>query len=276
MAIRVVKHLGSRNTVKDDVKVLMLVPLFPGESIAKARLSAYFASGANSAIDEPGELNWYGISVPWQVLFTLNMVTTNSINTMGAVSDFDAFFKQVMLGGDDEYYGGDVDKDVEEISGEEAHDTTGTSAEELLDSGPIGIHKWFSREVIMAPFASEGVNTIRFGDSFEAVISKIPNAAMGSLLMFGIVRFEVDVDTNFNVELDDAISKEAMGLLINGDYTKIKAIVEGDSGTRGDFVRTVLYGGDNYIETDTLKGPVGAAHVKAAFTINTPLGRRHG
>ncbi len=270
MSVRVVKHLGARSCPADDGKVLMAIPTFPGEKVSHIRMSGYFASGADSAIDQPGELNWYGISVPWGIVFATDMITGGGPGILGSVADIDKLYTRWLRSaneGIDQYYGGDVDADPEEVAGEEAH-----SSEELIDSGPIGVHRWFSREVVMQPLAAEGNLVIRFGDSYSGVIGKVPVAAMGSLLLFGVVRFEHAAETNFNVEIDDATSKEALGLLISGDYTKALARVEGDTGTVGDFLRTVLYGGDNYIEADTLKGPAGKAVVKAQIIINTPLG----
>lgn len=271
MAVRVVKHLGARSCPADDSKVLLMVPIFPGEKVSHVRLNGYFASGDDSHVDQPGELNWYGISVPWSLMFATGMIKGGgAVEDLGDVADFDALFKVWLRGSEEgQYYGGDVDVDLEEVAGEESHST-----EELIDSGPIGVHKWFAREVLMQPFAAEGNNVIRFGDSFSGVVSRIPVASMGSMLMFGIVRFEHTAETNFNVELDDAVSKEAMGLLISGDYTKVKAMVEGNTAALGDFLRTVLYGGDNYVEADTLKGPAGKAAMKAQFVINTSLGRK--
>ena len=275
MGVRVVKHLGARSVLADTAKCLILCPTFPGESIKAIHMSAYFASGDDSSIDQPGELNWYGLSIPWQTVFATEMLGQGAPSIMSTVAHYDTLFKQWLHGGDDEYYGGDVDADPELIAGEEGHDLAGADAEELIDSGPIGVHKWFSREVVMQPYAAEGNNVIRFGDSFQATINKVPIAAMGSLIIFGMVRFEHAAETNFNIELDDAISKEAMGLLLSGDYTKVGAKVEGDTGSLGDYLRTVLYGGDNYIEADTLMGPDGKAIVKSQIVISTSMGREH-
>ena len=271
MGIRVVKHLGARSCPADDSKVLLLVPTFPGERIKRVHLSAYFASGDASAIDQPGELNWYGLMVPWSLFFATDMIRGSAPSLMAGVSEFDDLFKEWLRGPSvDQSYGGDVDADPEEIAGEESHAT-----EELIDSGPIGVTKFFSREVVMQPFAAEGNTTIRFGDSFSGALRGPAAPAMGGLMMFGVVRFEFAAETNFNVELDDAVSLEAMGLLLSGDYTKVGAMVEGNTASLGDYLRTVLYGGDNYIEADTLKGPAGKAVVKAQIVIETALGRSH-
>lgn len=275
MGVRIVKHLGARSCPADDSAVLMLVPTFPGEKVLNIQMSAYFASGDDESIDQPSELNWYGISVPWSLVFATKMIAQGeAVEDVGDVADYDRLFEQYLRTADeadDNYYGGDVDADASEEAVEESHDNA-----PLLDemSGPIGVHKWFSREVIMQPYAAEGNNVIRFGDGFNGQVSRVPIAAMGSLLMFGIVRFEHAAETNFNVELDDATSREAMGLLISGDYTKAMAMIEGNTAALGDYLRTVLYGGDNYIEADTLAGAAGKGYVKAKIAIGTSLGMK--
>lgn len=274
--MRIVRHLGARACPADDIKALVVVPTFPGESVSNVHLECYHANGGDSAIDQPGEINWYGLSLPWQLVFTTAMLDQGGVpGAGGTVAAYDLLFQQYLKGGDDEYYGGDVDADPETVTGEEGHDTTGADGEELIDSGPIGVHKWFSREVLMQPFAAEGTQTIRFGDAFSADTGSVPVAAMGSLLIFGVLRHEHAAETNFNAELDDATSREAMGLLLAGDYTKVGAMVEGNTAALGDYLRTVLFGGDNYIEASTLKGDTGKSYVKARTTIHSALSRSH-
>lgn len=270
---RVVKHIGGRSTPEDDTKVLMAVPFFPGEKIASVNMNCYFASGDASAIDQPGEINWYGLVIPWSLVFVTRMLDTGGVpGVMASVANWDELYAMWLKDTENdggEVYGGDVDSDPETSTGEEGHLT-----EELLDSGPIGVHKWFSREVLMSPFAAEGNTVIRFGDSFSSNVRNIPAPKMGGVALFGVVRFQADVETNFNIELDDVTSREAMGLLIAGDYTKIKAKIEGDTSTAGDYIRTVLFGGDNYIESDTLKTQAGKSYVKASIFIEGALSRR--
>lgn len=271
---RVVRHVGSRSVPEDDTKVLMAVPFFPGEIIRSINLDCYLASGDSSAIDQPSQCNWYGITIPWSLVFATNMLNVGAaVGDMGSVADIDLLYAQWLKDVEDngaEVYGGDIDADGEITTGEEGH-----LAEELIDSGPIGVHKFFSREVIMRPFAAEGNTVIRFGDEFRTVLQGIPGAAMGGILLFGVVRFQTDAETNFNIELDDVTSKEMMGLLIAGDYTTVKAKIEGDTSVLGDFLRTVLFGGNNYIEADTLKGAAAKATSKASFFIESPISRFH-
>lgn len=270
--MRVVKHLGARSCPTDTAKVLLAVPYFPGEKIVSVSIDAYFASGDSSAIDQPGEVNWHGISIPWSLVYATGMMDAGAvIDQMTGVPNIDKLYTQWLRNIDEgtgERFGGDADDDVEDTSGEEGHVN-----EELLHSGPIGVHEWFKREVVMRPLAAEGNTVIRFGDTFAARTS-IPAHAMGGLALFGMVRYLADATTEFNIEHDNSTARENLGQLIAGDYTKVKARIEGDTSAIGDYLRTVLFGGDNYIEADTLKGPAGKAVVKASFAIDSAISRR--
>ncbi len=274
MPYRIVKHVGARSTPADDAKLLFVVPMGPGELVTSVKLSAYCASGASSSIDQPGEINWYGVGLPWSLVFARELLSKEAVTTMSTVVQWDALFEAMVRastpGTADVYWGGDVDVDPDVGSEEESVDPS----QSLFESGPIGIHRWFEREVLMRPFAAEGNNVIRFGDEFEAQLSRAPaSKAQGGVMMFGVMRSEVTAETNFNVELDDNTSEEAMGLLIAGDYKRIEARIQGDTGAVGDFLRTVLFGGDHYVEADTLKGPAAKCAVKAVIGIDTAISK---
>lgn len=272
--MRVVKHIGARSTPVDDQKVLLAIPTFPGEKIKNIHLSAYLASGDASAIDQPGECNWYGISLPWSLVFISNALHGGGpIGDLGSVPDIDSLFTQYLVGAQEtagEVFGGDVDIDADTDT-----DSDGPNERALIDSGPIGVTKWFNREVIMAPFAAEGNTVIRFGDSFSANTGPIAAHAFGALHLFGVVRFVATAETNFNIELDDTVSLAMMSLLIAGDYTKVMSRVENDTSSSGDYLRTVLFGGDQFVEADTLKGPAAKATVKAVINIDSRMSRVH-
>lgn len=272
--MRIVKHIGARVVAADSSKPLIIVPYFPGEKIINVRMNGYFATDDDSAIDEPGECNWHGLSIPWSLVFATNMMNAgNTVSQMTTVANWDTLFNQWLRAADEgtgEKFGGDVDADPEDKSGEEGHVN-----EELLNSGPIGVHEWFTRERLLLPIAAEGNTVIRFGDYFEKATGPIPTHSMGGIAMLGMVRYDVNVETNFNIELDDTNSRINIGALMAGDYTTIKARIEGDTSAVGDYLRTVLFGGDNYIEASTLKAPSGQAFIKASFVIDGPISRQH-
>ena len=270
MGIRVVKHIGSRLCPADDSKVLALIPTFPGERIVNLDISAYFACKSDDGIDQPSELNWYGLIVPWPIFWSTDLLkaTTEDYDT---VADYDSLYEMWTRSATEvatKYWGGDVDADPEDQAVEE-----GAGEDALLDSGPIGVHTWFTRKTVMFPMAAEGNDKIRFGDQFTARLNNLPRASFGALYMFGIFRSVAAAETNFNIELDDAVPKEAMGLLMSGDYPRVEAMVQGNTAALGDFLRTVLWGGDAYIEADSLKGSSGRGTIKIRAAISSPLSR---
>lgn len=270
--MRVVKHIGARSCAVDTGKVLLAIPTFPGEKISNLNLDGYFASGDDSAIDQPGEVNWYGITLPWTLAFISNAIHAGAaIGDLGTPGDIDSLFIQYLRNaaeGSGDVFGGDVDIDPDTDTSAD-----GPSESALIKSGPIGVFQWFSREVLMRPLAAEGNTVIRFGDHFTHNTGPIPAHALGGLNLFGMVRYVATAQTEFNIELDDTTSLSMMALMIAGDYTRVMARVESDAAASGDFLRTVLFGGDQYVEADTLKGPAGKAAVKAVAYINSPLSK---
>ncbi len=279
--MRKARYLGARSTPGSDAVPLFLAPLFPGESVAGLRLSAYGTTLTDSDVSNPNELSWYGIGIPWAIVHATNLYLEDAIGTLDTVAKWDSLFEKWLLDTSqdgDEHWGGDVDVDPERTTEEESGEDTGTpsAGEELIDSGPIGIYRWFSREVLMRPYSAAGNSTIRFGDDFEASLpgAAFKRAAFGQILMFGVVRHDVGTETNFNVELDDDNSREGMGIMMSGDYSRVRAKIEGDTGTVGDYIRTTLFGGDNYVEASTIVADTAKMNVKATLYVDSPLQRQ--
>lgn len=270
--MRQVKHMSGRSCPADDAKLLAVIPTFPGERITSMRMSAYAASGDDESIDQPGEMNWYGIAIPWAIVWATNLLTNALVSSMDTVPKYDTLFEQWVRSASeaaDKYWGGDADVDPEDQAVEE-----GAGEDALIDSGPIGVHKWFSREKLLIPMAAEGNNVIRFGDEFQATLSNLPKLAFGGLHLFGVMRSEHAAQTTFNVLFDDAVSREGLGLLLSGDFDRVEAKIQGDTAVLGNFIRTVLFGGDYYAEADTLKGMALKCYVKLVATIDSPISRR--
>ena len=274
--MRVVRFLSGRTVVKDDATVLNIIPVFPGESVAYIQADGYVVALSDSDVSNPNELNWYGIGIPWgHVLSTTGIAKRTLGAQLTSVVLWDNLFEEMMLDTSQdgtEYYGGDVDADPEIVTGEE---TPGdTSDEELIDSGPTGPYRWFKREVLTRTHVAAGNATTRGGDEFRGSIGGgVRKLNQGQILMFGMVRHEIDAQTDFNVEMDDTDAIQAMALLMMGDYTKITNLVRNNTGTLGDYIRTTLYGGDSFIEASTMVGTSMKAYTKLEVGIIGPLDR---
>ncbi len=285
--MRIVKHLGARVTIHDAATVLALIPFFPGERPSFIKMSAYAASSADQAIDQTGETNWYGISVPWQLVVARNMTlpTPGTIDDLSTVTDWNDAFSSFLRASDptatNVFWGGDIDADPNVATGAELTETESESvvidaqdpSQSLMEQGVPAIGNWFTRETFLRPLAAEGNTVIRFGDEFEYEGGGTPQAfSMGGVIMVGVVRSEAETtETNFNIEVDDAYAREALGLMLMGDYASIEKLVQTDGSARGDWIRTVLFGGDNYIEANTLKGPTLKSFVKMKVGIDSPI-----
>lgn len=194
---------------------------------------------------------------------------------MDEAAEWDELFRNLLLeyGSDgSEYYGGDADAltpDVPPAPGEHLDD----DPEITRSIGPSGIVRLFSREVLMRPLFSEVVDgeTVhtRFADSWNQPIRGRANRETGGVIFVGAVRYSVDAQTTFGVEFD-AVRARSLKPLIGGDMSRVQAMIQSDTGGEGDALRTMLFGGDNFIEADTLKADPVKAYAKVFAQIQTP------
>lgn len=143
----------------------------------------------------------------------------------------------------------------------------------------IGPYIYFRQASLGRPYAAAGNDSIRFGDDFRANLpgSSFKAASWGQLIMFGMVRYESDTtETNFNIEKDDATSIRALALLKGGDYARISQKIATDTSAFGDWIRTVLFGGDNYLEASTLVNTTVKTYTLLEPHIRGPLSRKMG
>lgn len=274
---RTVKHVGARTVADDSSKVLALVPLFLGETVDKIKLDCYAAGLQDTDVSNPILMEWVGLAIPWPIVAIADEVASGAQADFSTVADFDQLFHQFLLSADEdgsEYYGGDVDLDPEETT----LDDDAPAEDELIDGGMIGSYVWHRQAVLGRPYAAAGNDTIRFGDDFRAVKDSrsFKKASYGQLLLFGMVRNKVATETNFNIQKDDATSIRAQALLKGGDYARIRQKIATDTSAFGDWIRTVLFGGDQYVEASTLVTTSVKAYALMDTHISGPLSRKMG
>lgn len=272
---RTVKFLGARTVSDDQAKVLALIPLFPGESIDRIKMDCYTAALTDEDVSNPIMLNWNGIGIPWPLVDAADPIADGTQPDFSTVAQYDALFTQYMLSaneGASELFGGDVDLDPEEdIQTDDA-----PAEDPLLTTGPPGAYQWFSQEILGRPYAAAGNATIRFGDDLRTTIGpkNFTRFPWGQLLIFGMIRNDASqTESNFNIELDDITSIRGLWTLRAGDNKRVESLVKHDTDALGDWVRTVLFGGDNFIEASTLKSVDVKAYVKMSVHISGPLSR---
>lgn len=291
MGVRVVRHMGARSMSVDDAKLMSAIPYFAGEDLRALNIHGYAATSAIDDANQLNEINWTVLAVPWVVLLsnlgnTYTFYNTGSL-TMDTAADYDFAFRTLVfeMGADgNEYYGGESSHGSEDDfvpASSEIPASSGDADEPLLSparlgdnasKGPSGIRRLFSREVLMLPkfpgTATSGQTV--FEDEFKAQLRGGTGHLNGGLIMVGAVRYSADAETNFSVEFDADETRNGIAAAIGGDYSRVQALIRRDTGELGDNLRTMLFGGDNYIESNTLKGVTSKNYVKCQAWFTTP------
>lgn len=250
------------------------MPLFPGESVDKLMIDCIATGLSDTDVSNPIELNWMGLAIPWDILNMLDPIADGTQPDFSTVAQYDSAFDQMLRNADEtdsELFGGDVDGDSESTTTEESH-----SEEDLISDGPIGPYIFLRQEVLARVHAAAGNATVRHGDEFRMMLSgkRFKKFPMGQLLMFGMVRYAgATTETNFNLELDDITAIQTMALLRSGQLARIQQKIATDTSAAGDWLRTVLFGGDNFIEASTLVSTSVKAYFKGRLHISGPLSR---
>jgi hypothetical protein len=165
-------------------------------------------------------------------------------------------------------------------------------ADEPLTYGPRGIARLYSRETILKSessvtlgrsvsglsgiFSQAGINDLVYGDEFEIDIP-VPVSGPGYILM-GVVRMEVS-DTvghssSYRTEQDDhdAMARNrALNILFGGDTSRAEWLIRNGTGVTGDYLRSMLFGGDNYLEDAGTYTPIDFFDDGGWFRKNTIL-----
>lgn len=270
MAIRVVRHIAGRSVDEGEAIPLVIIPYGAGERLRHIRMDAYIATRANSYADQPSEINWVAIDVPWSVLFTGLQGGTGGTGDLNTATEWDTMYRNLVLeyGVDgSEYYGGDSDMGTPDPVEEPG--TVNDEPAITRTIGPSGIQRIFSREVLMRPLFSDGAEQVRYFDEFSTAVSPKVLREHGGAVLLGAVRYDVDQQANFGIEFSSDMAK-GMKALIGGDIQRVQAMIQQDTSGAGDRLRTVLFGGDNYVEADTLKNDPAKAYLKVWCSIETP------
>jgi len=280
MAVRTVRHLGARSIPGDNAKPLALIPFYTGEDLRAFRIDAYACSTNSFPADIVAEMNWVVMAVPWHIL--LSHTTEDfqgATQWIDSSAEWDATFKMLAfeLGTDgNEFYGGEglqgTEDDVTPAAMEDPQ-TSGDPDESWTDpsGGPSGIKQLYRREVFLRPGVAESNEDVRHFDEFNITVEGKTGFQNGGLIIIGAVRYELTKEeTNFNISWTYP-ERKAIGPMVGGDFSRVQAIIDQDVSERGDQTRTMLFGGDNYIETNTTSGnlPI-RGFVKCQAWFSTP------
>lgn len=160
-----------------------------------------------------------------------------------------------------------------------------TTQDEPLTYGPRGIVRIHSREQILVSdsmstlgkevsglssiFSTAGVNDLVYSDSFEVSESALVNGP--GFAIAGVTRYAVDETEGFSATYAPGINpasgvspvgrqpgstarsgdesrNRALNMLFGGDHDRVNWQIRNGTGYTGDYIRSLLFGGDNYLE----------------------------
>lgn len=288
--IRMPRFMVARNVNADSAKVGLILPIYTHEVLQKLYIDVKCmtrGTGLGGVVGTPtsysdqyNEINWHILYVPFSVWSTNMNAQRTGYAPPRNEDDLDQLFRRLLFeweANGNEYYGGDYDGDPLTFNRED--DTEGGSATESTDEpndsvaergsfGPTGIVRLLGREVWMQNMVSDGDGKARQGDEFMV---DLPMMLPGpGYILGGAVRYEHATQDNFNVTDISAAQVPAEAMLLGGDMMRVQAHIEKDSTVMGDWMRTILFGGDAYIDDDTVKGEAAKMYWKGVATIQTP------
>jgi len=284
MSMRMVRHLGARKVEADSTTLLAVIPFGTGENLRNMRIDAVGMTTTNAYPENMHDLNWEGIVVPWHIVFT-----SADYQGKGGPADLDSgdewgvLFRNLLYEfgtSGNEYYGGETAASMGEGSIDdpvmapgEHPSASGDNDEPIMAGGmgPVGIERLFSREVLTRPVISEGTgNENRMGDEFNLRIEHETHYQSGGVCLLGVVRYDHQTEDNFSTEFKGGGTREVLASLIAGDLSRVQSILSGDTSAFGDILRTIMFGGDNFIEADTLQGDDMKCYMKIRAQFTTP------
>ena len=296
MPIRMQRFITGRNAPADNAKALFVAPVWTRETLRSVSLDARIITrgagfggetgNAGSYPDQPPEVNWHILFVPWHIWITHHASAdasgrhpADAVSEVAGANEIDRLFKNLLFSWEStgsEYYGhSDADADPldftqaqESESGTVTGDTANTALAARGALGQLGIVRLFGREVWMDAYTSDGDGKTRFTDSVEARFDA--SLAGPGFVIGGVVRYNMQGETNFNAEITNANRRYARNILVSGDMTRVEGHILNDTGDIGDYIRTVLFGGDTFLESDTAKEPDAKAYAKGVVTVETP------
>lgn len=258
--MRIVRHIGARTfdgSTGLSPQVLCALPVLRGERIVWIEGEFYGATQADEPPEQPSLVQlWVGF-LPG-VIFENIAVTTATLQ---------AEVTQYLLGdavGNSAPYGGEPNASADEaewMEGDQIRQLTGARVlwrrtpltNTRITGGNAGSGTLVSGSGTFAPFGKQG-----FYEKFKIKGGTFP---VNGVVVAGYNQPQVTAQTTFGVtELDDQMT---LAEIING-------LTQGDKTADADTakIQELFYGGDNYIEADTLKDWDGRAYCRmtAGFT----------
>ena len=265
--VRSVRHWGARKVDMDKSLPLSIIPYFISETPLLIRGTLLASSRWEFSCDRIAEVNWHIISVPWNIILMMNtagnLYDYSSVSSLDEATEWDTIYRSMVYEygtSGAEFYGGSPTQgdDVDALGaiGEGSSSAEG-SDEGLLSVqsriGPMGVVVAYTRETLLTPKPihderGDNNSVSQWTDRVSFNIRLPAMSTSGGCIFIGCTRFKDSATlTNFGVQME-APEHNQMGALIAGDYTRVQSTIMNNQGTEGDYVRTLLFGGESYIE----------------------------
>lgn len=282
---RYYKLLAARRVSGGQAKTLAMVPLWPGETLAKVRLDgiAFSTLGTN---DRLASVDWGAWLIPvsdFTAHITVNASQSGSVNSLISedsitdVAALDQYAENTFLNSTG-FTHTNTDKWIQDLRGGSPY----SHADEFLTGDVPGtLERIFRRENFMEP----AFNFQMVGDKFNTTIDKNYYIRQPTFLIIAMNQPTILAETNFNWEfLDNAIGASdnfSLGQRI-WDPDAVSAVLNNyvpdadgtEVNTSDAAVRALIgqFNGDNYIEADTIVNQDSMmAAIKGTLTIRTPI-----
>lgn len=222
----------------------------------------------------PPDFNFKVISLPWGMALTHKAFggTTSAYQALQDTGAWHDLYEDFIFDNEDDgqaFWAGQETSN-QGTSEENAEDT---NEQPILHYGPsvVGIH--MSVETLLFPEMVEGENKVRYSWGFQGRIPIQGSHPGGGVILVGAHRFTAKDDSNFAMTLNSATKSEALSQMIAGNYSLIQQRIVSDTSAGADFLRTMLFAGDENTEADHWNDSDIRIHTKLHAVISTPYSR---
>ena len=117
----------------------------------------------------------------------------------------------------------------------------------------MGVVVAYTRETLLTTHAvhderGDNNSVSQWTDRVSFDLTLPPMSTSGGCIFIGCTRFKDSATlTNFGVQMETPEHNQ-LGALIAGDYTRVQSTISNNQGVEGDYLRTMLFGGESYIE----------------------------
>ena len=276
---RVFKGIGARAVAVDDAKLLLAVPLWPGECVKWARVDVR-ASCVNQDEGRAVDINFRGLVVNAGDLSVAGLnygsdgvISSDALGMSGSSVGPDRLYAKMVKSqedADDLVYGGDYTEHA-------THDEAWPSlADQALQRQGSGIRSWFRRENWMYKTGAGD-----YEDHFVAQVKKPLYIRRPSFLLFGAHRWDLGQTEDWNWEEVNRITEPDGAFTfgtqiwntesVNHLLREVGQYQHDATFTHSLRVLVSLLKGDNYIESGQIATGSASVQVKYMVGIDTPI-----